>query len=573
MKLIVYSAVLFLLLDHRRLRNIREFMADQGRRQVPDWRIVDGGEWTVGYLNENESRPFLNESGLASLVKLLYLQYTLGKGLMSRVFAYACKNTQLRKSVIRRLIHILYSVVPGYPSSEPPVKIGKSAGGVGGEADAEPLPRHMVVRRALELLTNLAKNDGRVAETIAVRDDDEQFFNRLLRLLGMDLFTRSTAHLEQLVHVLAVACSALPSPRSQSSNREQDEESNRRNGDESQTLATENDTSLQENEMRDDQPADPVVAADQDMETEGADGAASDFEPALFTHPVGEGEASKEKEAENENENENENFLEQIPYVEVRDLESLAGVLSRQGCSERTYQRVIGILDELSVLPRNRLVAVNALAAEANQLGKAIAADFQQFLNQLKEATSKGDSRLQAKILSTFSTSASSNELKLLRIAKTIATLARTDDRLKYAFSGLHELWENLGQVLDTIREPEGTDNGVTTLLAAPTDRSATMLTNGSLLSVGNVSGTVAAISQSGGDNLVPQTAGEARLETSGSQSLTIASAITPSSQESRSYLQPGNRKYSFLSCAALTSLFRRHGLVFASSFFLSVLF
>mmetsp|Transcript_11818 Transcript_11818/g.36038 ORF Transcript_11818/g.36038 Transcript_11818/m.36038 type:complete len:1826 (+) Transcript_11818:227-5704(+) len=497
------------------------------RRRLYDWGSRNSADWQrTGQSNESKVRPFLDEDGLVSIVRLLYFHHSLGKNLMSRLLACACKNKQLRDSVLHLLLEVISTEAVASTTGEPvrddkgtPLEpeFAESRGPpstVWNDTTRSRSSRHIVARRALELLTNLAEKDKLIRESIAMREDEEDgeqkgkdlHLNELLSLLSTELFSRSTAHLEQLVKLLSLACDVLPSPE-QISGEDHEEQSEDDPDREEEGSPPQPDVpgehaardqagggragrgQMGRGQMGRGQAARAQAAREQATGAQAAGGQASgeqvSAEPAAeaasaTAPPVAEGEgqnsnnmstdttrtdaeragaddgAAGQDVAAKDDAEERKRMLEKIPKVTVDELHLLAGVLSKQGCADATYQRVINILDKLSTLPDNRIPAVHALAAEATQLGTAISEDFRAFLIELEQATAQGDSKRKAKILLGFSTAASSNELKLLRLAKTITTLAKSDgESVESAFHGLKGLWEVVSDVLDAVTGSE----------------------------------------------------------------------------------------------------------------------
>eukprot|EP00180_Rhodochaete_pulchella_P000900 Plantae.Rhodophyta-Rhodochaete_pulchella.ctg1728.p1 GENE.Plantae.Rhodophyta-Rhodochaete_pulchella.ctg1728~~Plantae.Rhodophyta-Rhodochaete_pulchella.ctg1728.p1 ORF type:complete len:710 (+),score=126.38 Plantae.Rhodophyta-Rhodochaete_pulchella.ctg1728:127-2130(+) len=137
-----------------------------------------------------------------------------------------------------------------------------------------------------------------------------------------------------------------------------------------------------------------------------------------------------------------------IPDFQYEDLESLTAVLSRQGCNEKSYQRVLGVLTEISTSPLNRRHSLKALRGALGSLGEAVKLDFDTFLRSISSVSGAK----KEKLVLDFSTSAGSAELKLLRVAKTVAALFKSpDDSDAGENADLNQLWSSLGSVLDAV--------------------------------------------------------------------------------------------------------------------------
>lgn len=476
-------------------------------RHVAEWVLKDG-EWEYSNTHREKDFPLsLSPDSLSVIINLLRIPQSLGKGLMYRVLAIACKNPEARKHVMNSIFDVVMQ------PSHPPGQFLK------GGKDGTFAPRSIIIRRGLDLLTSLIKNEERVAEdfvaiprsrqgTLAgsskdVVDpkDSTAMVTRLAGLLSDPVFGRSDTHIEQLITLLVAACDALPPAVTKVADVDKPKESmadgasspgeiagvdaNRESAtresaaNESGDLAMVVDTEVQEssdpranNDQLENQSA---VAANVDEESRAervrapsASATPEDNEQAAKASKSGQKAKEKKKEVRIPVER-------RVPKFRDDDLIALAGVLGKDGLSEKTYSRVIQVIDALAELPKNRETLIAALSNAVSLSGKNVADRFMAFVNEL-QGLSPAEEKAS---ISRFSMSSLPDELRLLRVAKTISALSKkvedprkkeskaekdedADDNteeidaqayniLTRAFGGIYSLWACLDKVLDII--------------------------------------------------------------------------------------------------------------------------
>lgn len=209
----------------RRERESREI-----RRDVPDmrWEKIGNHWYRVGPKQEDDVKSSLDGEALTAIVQLLRLrQSSFGKTTVYQVLASACKNSKARRQVLIELLTMITGDKEG------------KAGATEDEISTVFATEGTVVRRALELLAQLCKNDYVVAESLiglasppgesktdevlpkgcASGPDRLLSLSTLTSLLSSPLFLRSNVHLEQLLVIISFVCRAFPPSRQGSSSK------------------------------------------------------------------------------------------------------------------------------------------------------------------------------------------------------------------------------------------------------------------------------------------------------------------------------------------------------------------
>ncbi|MCO5577300.1 hypothetical protein L7F22_031127 [Adiantum nelumboides] len=212
---------------------------DAGRRSTSG--IIGGGS----KLKEGEGKPLVDTLALKALLRLLRLAQPLGKGLLQRLLYNLCSHS----STCATLVHLLLEMLR--PDADVLSNNGLSADGAPAHrlygcqwnvVYARPQPSDgvppLVSRRVLEILTYLAKHQSLVASLLLYFDkkhegksdiqgqgnekgkwkvDDEMEeatsdtnqipLILLLKLLNQPLYSRSSAHLEQVLGLIDVVTS------------------------------------------------------------------------------------------------------------------------------------------------------------------------------------------------------------------------------------------------------------------------------------------------------------------------------------------------------------------------------
>lgn len=411
------------------------------------WKKVENGWLREAPIPSLEPQPSLKSDGLSSLIDLLWMkQGHYGKTRVNQVLSHACKSTESRLLVLKELLMLILGSRDGTPISSSPQL----------QTDVERSRRHgTAVRRALELLTFLCKNDVVVAEsllglpqtnddlalvpsaisetTVIPCKDSDISLSTLVAQLDTPLFVRSTSHLEQLVGLIDTLCMALPATLCDESDKRNDGRSGSRRRRIPGAPAALN-SSFHEpmNFLLVDADAEgvgdpPTVFVADDGDDEEEDSEEDPFESA--TLPRAERESSRQPSTSPDTSKvENDKNVSippqyRIPGFNEKDLVALTRVLVRQGCSDRTYEKVsrsIGILGELVPI---RITFVDSLVTIAISSGQSIHEDYQNVVSAIEDNSTSDCSRTRSSVVSSFSVASASSELTLLRVVKSLSAL------------------------------------------------------------------------------------------------------------------------------------------------------
>jgi hypothetical protein len=449
------------------------------------WGYKNGGWYRVPPSKEHEPAAVCSTVAVPALVHLLRLNNSqYGKTLLFHMLANLCKNSSTHQRVLDLLFGTLTSssAVP-----DTSVSINDGFSRYDGATTA------VVIRRALELLTNLCKNDKPMAEAIiAVRLPESSGavdsslapneapcrISILVRLLAEPLFKRSTVHQEQLLLLLTTVCNAIPPAHAPATSVQPESAPSRLDADMSGDSAQ---ADLMDHDMRD----------------------SPDECGRQVLHETEESSRRDDKDdADNESTKSNDTKIEdvvvpvkyRVPSLRDEDIQALTDVLLQEGSSERTYQRATTVLGQFGMLPSNQVRALDALSMSATRLGNAVGSGFRDFVSSLPCGTTEVDNSARADTVRTFSMAASDDEITLLRVVKAISVLiqgvsdfnpvissgvASEDERMqsnivalvdcatmenndsesdrlvdvRQFFVGLDPLWKSLGTVLDEVQQ------------------------------------------------------------------------------------------------------------------------
>eukprot|EP00177_Eucheuma_denticulatum_P008191 GFKZ01014909.1.p1 GENE.GFKZ01014909.1~~GFKZ01014909.1.p1 ORF type:complete len:1872 (+),score=326.79 GFKZ01014909.1:314-5929(+) len=497
-----------------RMRELRNGQGRQGGRNQPreppvyQWKKLDKGWLREGPKTEAEPAVFLEMNGLASMMKLLWLrQGHYGKTNLYQVLAHACKSTESRLVVLQELIGLIVS------SSAPKAQASDSSC----HSDVDRTrQRGTAVRRALELLILLCKNDPVVAETLLGLPRDSKEVDRipveitdetpmpeiasdiclsaLVSLLDTPLFTRSNSHLEQLVSLINTLCLALPPTLFDGSDRRNEKfPAGRRRRLAERAELGDPISFLIEPE---DEPQ-PIFQVTVD---EDEDSMEDDFDPP----PVGRIHRDRARRNErtaqgstDEASAKNKNVVippqYRIPGFKGTDLVALTKALLRQGCSERSYERVSRSIAILGELIPNRIVFVDSLVEMAVGAGRDVHEEYAKIIDVLKASMKPQTQNEKRAVISSFSIASAGSELMLLRVVKCLSALwsheaeentpkesrevSKDDDKTKekpqvgktgsaqisterqfrpYMLQGLQGLWNALDKLLELVSDEAG---------------------------------------------------------------------------------------------------------------------
>ena len=471
------------------------------------WKKIENTFLREGPNTAYEPSETLQKNGLSSLIQLLWLKHgQYGKNLVYQVLSHACKTTESRYLVLDLLIALV-------TSSQAEVGSSSSSGGTNAAIDRS--RRHGVaIRRGLELLILLCKNDSVVAETllglprskeelekyesVSLSDSGESegpnapkiSVSTLISLLSGSLFMRSNSHLEQLVSLISNVCQSIPPRHYNPSDKRRARRSRRTNraiapisgqmGDDHMNFfVVEHDD--EENSMYDAQDDEAVDDEDSEDDIFRSIRRLREAGTSTLRETNGEGDNASGGEGSKAGDKEPEKDIAipdryRIPKLRNTELIALSKVLLRSGCSERTYDRAsrtIGLLGELRC---NRTVILYSLASIAAEAGEDIQAEYRRCIDSFRESENPKGKPKRADITASFAAASASNELTMLRVVKSLSTLLKheatqiaqakseDDDERKALVAGnnrfqtslmigLQELWKALDTLLELVSE------------------------------------------------------------------------------------------------------------------------
>ncbi|KAL6042845.1 hypothetical protein QOT17_024210 [Balamuthia mandrillaris] len=461
-----------------------------------------------------KGKPVVEKEDLVALVRLLYLAKPLAKTLLHRLFLNLSANVETRTQLLHMFMTILDATstrpsstllagdssaksfkealaqLPSRSASsdfsplEEPTHSALSPGGISVFMHTGEHPPSIVSRRVLEILCHLAKNNPRIADFIIGADqklaklegegNQEAVMEfrqlekaewcplvRLLSLLGISQFQKSTAQLSQLLQLLSLAIQPLVRRRAKeeklrAEKKEKEEREQRQreererqqkkqetaSADASASTASSSTSDAQSSTMTATQEG-TAQASTTPMETETAAAASSSEE------------ATKVNEEERKEATKKELTLQELcPFIPPKELHCLVNVLALEHCNEQTAKHTTVILSNLAANKPNLEVLLKALTHAAQKMGEVVMENLRMLHSELEKSNHP------SLILSTTSTV---NEVNLLRIVKTIVslpTLHSFDDGAVFkpsedylASLQLDPLWDALESCLDTLNE------------------------------------------------------------------------------------------------------------------------
>lgn len=427
-----------------RMRELRNGQGRQGGRNQPreppiyQWKKLDKGWLREAPKTDAEPAVFLETNGLASMMKLLWLrQGHYGKNDLYQVLAHACKSTESRLVVLQELINLIVNSSAS--------KGQASDWSYHSDVDRT-RQRGTAVRRALELLILLCKNDPVVAETLLGLPRDAKEVARipveitekttmpevgsdiglstLVSLLNTPLFARSNSHLEQLVSLINTLCLALPPTLFDGSDRRNEKFTTGRRRRLAERADLGDPISFLIEPEDEPQPIFQVTVDEDDDSME------DDFD----SPPVGSLHGARARRNErgaqggtDEASAKTKNVVippqYRIPGFRGTDLVALTKALLRQGCSERSYERVSRSIAILGELIPNRMVFVHSLVEMAVGAGREVHEEYTKIIDALMASMKPHNQNEKRAVISSFSIASAGSELMLLRVVKCLSAL------------------------------------------------------------------------------------------------------------------------------------------------------
>ncbi|KAJ7557451.1 hypothetical protein O6H91_05G127400 [Diphasiastrum complanatum] len=358
-------------------------------------------------VKEAEGKPLVDTAALKAMLRLLRLAQPLGKGLLQRLLLNLCAHSETRATLVQLLLEMLRPEADGsigsYSADGAPSQrlYGCQWNVVYARSQQSDGVPPLVSRHVLEILTYLARNQalvassllymaparstfssdsglsavtpvdskqdkgkGKISESSALMDITETKPKSeiplilLLKLLNQPLYTRSSAHLEQVMGLLEVVTSSagakadyrfrIMSPDSAPTALERSDPLS--NIQPEELSSREGEGNLVSEPLVQSGPSQPVLAGKVEA------GSAENQEPSTSG-------ADQNADASS--------ILLSLPQAELRNL---CRLLAREGLSEMAYTRVAEVLKKLALAaPPHRDLFVVELADAARSLsGSAI---------------------------------------------------------------------------------------------------------------------------------------------------------------------------------------------------------
>jgi E3 ubiquitin-protein ligase HUWE1 len=427
-------------------------------------------------LFDQKGRPIVDNESLAYLIRLLYMQQSLGRGVLHRLFLHLCSYETTRIHFVSKLITLLAAYIEQRTEAEmsaaglhtnsvsdaiihlkslPPAKSQHSMLGFqpGITYSMIPSPNSypptLVTRRVLEILALLIKSNPRVAEfmiqsqstqeldksnppfikEIKMKDRGEEYYpvSVLLNLLGVHEFFSNPTHLEYLLNTLNTVAKMFP----QKKEKEESASS-------STTVPSGSESTA------------PSTTATETEATSSPSTAPSSTTPQS---PVPTKKEEEEKATEPK--------VPPCPKLSEGELENLANVLTivSPTPTEQSFKTVCFIIQHLAVESSNREILLAKLLLAAQKTAELVTVEF----NNLRKHLEK--SSLHPSAVLTMLSSSSSLEINLLRILKALTELTEAEflsGKLK-----LEPLWESFETALNILGNknlPEHAGAAISTL-------------------------------------------------------------------------------------------------------------
>ncbi|KAH7291322.1 hypothetical protein KP509_29G011900 [Ceratopteris richardii] len=358
---------------------------DAGRRSTSG--ISAGGKKL-----EVEGKPLLDTPALKALLRLLRLAQPLGKGLLQRLLYNLCSHSSTCATLVRLLLDMLRPDVDASGLSADGAPAHRLYGCQWNVVYARPQPSDgvppLVSRRVLEILTYLAKHQSLVASLLLYFESkleekvephadgndkgkskvDEEMIEAsldnsqiplilLLKLLSQPLYSRSSAHLEQVLGLIDVVTSkARDIVESHASLKVQTSET-------AQTASLEG-GGQEPGEVTD------TVNTDAHAPPSSFAGAGEDLQARTGENAEVEASTSGSEESIDP-----AKIFSKLPSVE---LNHLCLLLAREGLSDLAYTRVTEVLNKIAELvPTHRRLFIAELANAAKNLSDVAVGELQ----------------------------------------------------------------------------------------------------------------------------------------------------------------------------------------------------
>eukprot|EP00250_Pteridium_aquilinum_P016180 c22986_g1_i1 orf=330-11435(+) len=438
-------------------------------------------------IREVEGKPLVNSDGLKGLLQLLHLAQPLGKGLLQRVLLNLCAHGLTRVRLVKLLLDLL---TPGVQSSASDCERSRLYGCRWNVVYArsqlcDGVPP-LVSRRVLETLTHLSKHLGAGANLLTYLPPPTSSFSSeekekgkakltdnsgaacsssegdiplilLLKLLNQPLYSRSSAHLEQLMVLLEVVTNHLSAEFQML--------------DPTKRLGIAN-KALEVNPSNSDVPGTSRLDANLDENQASMGRDTSNAEPS------GQGEGSDNhqfqgSELSTSGAEQMAYLSESLSNLPEAELRKLCSLLAQQGLSDSAYTRGAEVLKKLAtVAPAHRWLFKEELKNAARLLCGPSISELESLSNT------------EAKVLNTSSLAGAA----ILRVLQCLSNLTEVwsmghkADTLEQRMNStvwdlntdLEPLWQGLSSCVTKLESCLGNTSASSSAVTAPTGGSGT---------------------------------------------------------------------------------------------------
>ncbi|GAO46185.1 hypothetical protein G7K_0422-t1 [Saitoella complicata NRRL Y-17804] len=401
----------------------------------------------------------LDKSGIATLVRLLFLPQVGEKTILHDILLNVCENKQNRAEIVNLLLAVLqdgsgslhaveksFAQVsyrakgPNTPKPTTKPKLGSALGSLTQVAgDNAPM---VLAQQCLQTLSHIVGWNEHLA--MFFLHEHELFgglrkpnkkgknkepprsakfpINMLLSLLERPLFLQNTGIMDSLSQLLSATTRPLIA------------------------------LSKKEAKLKEEAKKDADASKESAQATESS--AVSEVESKVTEAPTSDAKPATETKKKSL----------QPPVIPETNMRLVVNILTARECSSRTFQSTLATMHHLAALPEGRDVIAGELVKQARHLGDVIHADLDALVVKIKAAKNGED--VQGLALAQFSP-ASSDQAKLLRILKAMDYLFdrnRASVNLSkqekidilgdlYERLAFTQLWDKLSACLDAVHE------------------------------------------------------------------------------------------------------------------------
>lgn len=385
--------------------------------------------------SHRDTVQLLDRTGLATLVRLLFLPQPLQKNMLHRVLLNVCENSKNRVELLGLVLSILqdgsvdlaavdksFAQMSLRPKVQTPKQTSKKSFGGSVSSVAESAP-NLVAQRCIEALTYIVTYNEQSVNYFMTEHEQVIGLKRtsskkgkgkelkpntskyplvvLLSLLDREVFLSNVSIMEQFTNLLSTVTRPLAAKK--------DEDK----ADKGKAKDTGSSTAGAASTI--DLNAAAATATDSASATT-ASAAPADEVMVIDTTPATKADDAQPSDTKDSSKDKTKKEIP-LPNVPQHELALVVNILTAGECTSKTFQHTLALIQHLSQLAGARETIANELVQQAQIFGRDIIADLSQLGTNLKAQSSSSD--LPTSSLAKFS-AASSLQAKLLRILKTI---------------------------------------------------------------------------------------------------------------------------------------------------------